>query len=185
MQKIKFHSDPRTLKMQPAGLVQKMSKMWIFYTDFTQRFCTDSEFFKRRHSLGLVVWFFIKRTLVKFGWNRTLVLVVCFVPSNKFRLQTLVWLQLVVCEPIAFFTQVVNKIVVFPMRLYYRVVLITPSSWFKLVPVVFVFLLVYYLRKHLSFLKSEWFRGICNFFRLQWEFQWENSQKSFFGNKIC
>ena len=36
-----------------------------------------------------------------------------------------------------------------------RVVLITPSSWFKLVPVVFVFLLVYYLRKHLSFLKSE------------------------------
>ena len=66
-----------------------------------------------------------------------------------------------------------------------RVVLITPSSWFKLVPVVFVFLLVYYLRKHLSFLKSEWFRGICNFFRLQWEFQWENGQKSFFGNKIC
>ena len=38
---------------------------------------------------------------------------------------------------------------------YSRVVLITPSSWFKLVPVVFVFLLVYYLRKHLSFLKSE------------------------------
>ena len=36
-----------------------------------------------------------------------------------------------------------------------RVVLITPSSWFKLVPVVFVFLLVYYLRKHLRFLKSE------------------------------
>ena len=45
-----------------------------------------------------------------------------------------------------------------------RVVLITPSSWIKLLPVVFVFLLVYYLRKHLSFLKSEWFRGICNFF---------------------
>ena len=44
-----------------------------------------------------------------------------------------------------------------------RVVLITPSSWFKLVPVVFVFLLVYNLRKYLSFLKSEWFRGICNF----------------------
>ena len=99
--KTKFYSDPHSLKMQPAGLVQKMSKMWIFYTDFTQRFCTDSEFFKRRHSLGLVVWFFIKRTLVKFGWNRTLVLVVCFVPSNTFRLQTLVWLQLVVCEPIA------------------------------------------------------------------------------------
>ena len=35
------------------------------------------------------------------------------------------------------------------------VVLITPSSWFKLLPVVFVFLLVYYLRKHLSFWKSE------------------------------
>ena len=29
--------------------------------------------------------------------------------------------------------------------LYSRVVLITRSSWFKLVPVVFVFLLVYYL----------------------------------------
>ena len=72
-----------------------------------------------------------------------------------------------------------------PVYLCIRVVLITPSSWFKLVPVVFVFLLVYYLRKHLSFLKSEWFRGICNFFRLQWEFQWENSQHSFFGNKIC
>ena len=38
---------------------------------------------------------------------------------------------------------------------YVRVVLITPSCWFKLVPVVFVFLLVYHLRKHLSFLKSE------------------------------
>ena len=99
--KTKFFSDPHSLKMQPAGLVQKMSKMWFFYTDFTQRFCTDSEFFKRRHSLGLVVCFFIKRTFVKFGWNRTLVLVVCFVPSNTFRLQTLVWLQLVVCEPIA------------------------------------------------------------------------------------
>ena len=36
-----------------------------------------------------------------------------------------------------------------------RVVLITQSSWFKLLPVVFVFLLVYYLRKHLSFWKSE------------------------------
>ena len=36
-----------------------------------------------------------------------------------------------------------------------RVLLITPSSWSKLVPFVFVFLLVYYLRKHLSFLKSE------------------------------
>ena len=70
-------------------------------------------------------------------------------------------------------------------RLSGRVLLITSSSWFKLVPVVFVFLLVYYLRKHLSFLKSEWFRGISNFFRLQWEFQWENGQKSFFGNKIC
>ena len=38
---------------------------------------------------------------------------------------------------------------------YIRVVLITQSSWFKLLPVVFVFLLVYYLRKHLSFWKSE------------------------------
>ena len=40
-------------------------------------------------------------------------------------------------------------------RPYNRVVLITQSSWFKLLPVVFVFLLVYYLRKHLSFRKSE------------------------------
>ena len=32
-------------------------------------------------------------------------------------------------------------------------VLLKPSSWFKLVPFVFVLLLVYYLRKHLSFLK--------------------------------
>ena len=48
-----------------------------------------------------------------------------------------------------------------------RVVLITPSSWFKLLPVVFVFLLVYYLRKHLSFWKSEWFRGVSNFLHFE------------------
>ena len=36
-----------------------------------------------------------------------------------------------------------------------HVVLITPSSWFKLLPVFFLFLLVYYLRKQLSFSKSE------------------------------
>ena len=45
--------------------------------------------------------------------------------------------------------------------------LITPSSWFKLLPVVFVFLLVYYLRKHLSFWKSEWFRGVSNFLHFE------------------
>ena len=48
-----------------------------------------------------------------------------------------------------------------------RVVLITQSSWFKLLPVVFVFLLVYYLRKHLSFWKSEWFRGVSNFLHFE------------------
>ena len=51
--------------------------------------------------------------------------------------------------------------------MYSRVVLITPSSWFKLLPVVFVFLLVYYLRKHLSFWKSEWFRGVSNFLHFE------------------
>ena len=51
--------------------------------------------------------------------------------------------------------------------LYSRVVLITQSSWFKLLPVVFVFLLVYYLRKHLSFWKSEWFRGVSNFLHFE------------------
>ena len=51
--------------------------------------------------------------------------------------------------------------------LHSRVVHITPSSWIKLLPVVFVFLLVYYLRKHLSFWKSEWFRGVSNFLHFE------------------
>ena len=57
-----------------------------------------------------------------------------------------------------------------------RVGLIAPSCSSKLVPVVFLFLLVYYLRKQLSFSKSEWFWAVSNIFRLQWEFQWENDQ---------
>ena len=55
----------------------------------------------------------------------------------------------------------------FGPRLNNRVVLITQSSWFKLLPVVFVFLLIYYLRKHLSFWKSEWFRGVSNFLHFE------------------
>ena len=43
-----------------------------------------------------------------------------------------------------------------------RVGLITPSLWFKLLPLVFVFLLVYHLRKHLSFSIFDWFWGVSN-----------------------
>ena len=44
-----------------------------------------------------------------------------------------------------------------------RVGLTAPSSFSKLVPVVFLFLLVYYLRKHLSLSISDWFWAVSNF----------------------
>ena len=43
-----------------------------------------------------------------------------------------------------------------------RVGHIAPSCSSKLLPVVFLFLLVYYLRKQLSFSKSEWFWAVSN-----------------------
>ena len=46
---------------------------------------------------------------------------------------------------------------------YIRVGLIAPSCSSKLVPVVFLFQLVYYLRKHLKKVDFEWFWAVSNF----------------------
>ena len=54
---------------------------------------------------------------------------------------------------LSFFTQ---------RRTLNRVGHIAPSCSSKLLPVVFLFLLVYYLRKQLSFSKSEWFWAVSN-----------------------
>ena len=47
-----------------------------------------------------------------------------------------------------------------------RVGLTAPSSSSKVLPVVFLLPLVYYLRKHLSLSISDWFWGVSNFFWL-------------------
>ena len=45
--------------------------------------------------------------------------------------------------------------------------LIAPSSSSKPLPVIFLLLLVYYLRKQLSLSISDWFWGVCNFQNLK------------------
>ena len=48
-----------------------------------------------------------------------------------------------------------------------RLGLIAPSSYSKPLPVIFLLLLVYHLRKHFSLSISDWFWGVCNFQNLK------------------
>ena len=66
-----------------------------------------------------------------------------------------------------------------------RVLLITPSIWSELVPLVFVFHFLHSFRNTFCFWFATTPSAICNLFWFQCEFQWENDHKSFFGNKIC
>ena len=70
------------------------------------------------------------------------------------------------------------------IHMYSREGLITRSLWSKLLPLAFLFLLVYHLRKHLSLSILEWFWVICNVYCLQWGSVWRNLRKWILGNNF-
>ena len=90
--------------------------------------------------------------------------------------------------------QPITAIVDLPRYLFYelqspealgsRPGLIAPSSSSKLLPVVFLFHLVYYLRKHLSLSISDWFWGVCNFFGSQCKIQGKIDAQTYFGHNF-
>ena len=65
-----------------------------------------------------------------------------------------------------------------------RVGLTAPSSSSKVLPVVFLLPLVYYLRKHLSLSILDWFWGVSNFFGSQCKIQGKIDAQIYFGHNF-
>ena len=63
--------------------------------------------------------------------------------------------------------------------------LFSKISEFPIVHVPKLFPLLHRFQNYFCFCSRTFPSHGGSFFRLQWEFQWENGQKSFFGNKIC